>query len=88
MGYEEDIRIPFLIRGPGVKKGYTNSDSTYSLHDWAATIMHLAGAEASYEHDGSVMPILESDYDKYSKVHTVSEYWHDALSEGDYGREC
>ena len=43
--YEEDVRVPFFIRGPGIKKGAT-TDALGSHVDLAATFATLAGAPA------------------------------------------
>lgn len=43
--YETDIRIPLLIRGPGVMRG-TEVESAVSSVDLFPTIMEIAGAEA------------------------------------------
>ncbi|PNW71928.1 hypothetical protein CHLRE_16g671400v5 [Chlamydomonas reinhardtii] len=46
-GYEEDLRVPFLIRGPGIKASKSDKpqNSKVGLHvDFAPTILSLAGA--------------------------------------------
>ena len=42
--YEADIRIPLLIRGPGITRG-TEVTSAVSSVDLFATIMEIAGIE-------------------------------------------
>ncbi|EPQ30903.1 uncharacterized protein PFL1_01801 [Pseudozyma flocculosa PF-1] len=54
-GYEQDIRVPFFVRGPGVPAGGLRDD-VHSNIDVSATIAHLAGVETQYELDGRVMP--------------------------------
>lgn len=75
-GYEEDIRVPFLVRGPGVNKGH--QASTHSVPDISATIAHLAGAESSADIDGKVMPwgsAGASDKMKGTSNHQIAEFW-------------
>ncbi len=43
--YEEDVRIPFLIRGPGIEPGSV-SHFQATITDLPATIMALAGGWA------------------------------------------
>lgn len=40
--YEEDVRVPFFMRGPGVPRG-VKSDWQASMVDLPATIIKLAG---------------------------------------------
>jgi N-acetylglucosamine-6-sulfatase len=54
-GYEEDIRVPFKVRGPGVSSE-PNDITAHNVADISATIAHIAGAESSYDIDGRVMP--------------------------------
>lgn len=58
--YEESIRVPLMIRGPGVAGGVT-LDQMVGLVDLAPTILDLAGAPATSvaESDGrSLVPLL------------------------------
>lgn len=58
LGYEDSIRIPFLMRGPGITPG-AEVNQQVSLADLSATIVSLARARASHPLDGvSVMPML------------------------------
>lgn len=64
-GYDTDINIPLLIRGPGVAKNVT----TYSIsnhQDFSPTIMQLAGQPLSetYQFDGVPIPL----YDGFSNA--------------------
>ena len=40
--YEEDIRLPLIVRGPGVQAGVTRDEFVVN-HDLASTILELAG---------------------------------------------
>lgn len=50
MPYEPAVRIPLLMRGPGVPVGRT--DRLVGLHDVAPTILHLAGTRGRRLIDG------------------------------------
>ena len=59
--YEEDIRIPLVVRGPGVPEGRT-LDHLVLNNDFAPTFAELAGAEAPEFVDGrSLAPLLTDD---------------------------
>jgi N-acetylglucosamine-6-sulfatase len=51
LAYEESLRIPMLMRGPGVPAGTTVSETT-SLVDIPATIADVAGAQPALVQDG------------------------------------
>ena len=56
--YEEAIRIPLAIAGPGVPRGEVVRDPVYN-HDLAPTILDAAGAEPGRTEDGiSLLPRL------------------------------
>jgi N-acetylglucosamine-6-sulfatase len=56
--YEEDIRIPLVVRGPGVAQGRTLHQMVLN-NDLAPTIAELAGGDAPAFVDGrSVVPLL------------------------------
>ena len=58
--YEESIRVPLLIRGPGIPKGETRTQMVNNL-DVVATIVALSGAELGYALDGkSLLPIISN----------------------------
>ena len=59
--YEESIRTPLLIRGPGVPAGETPTQLVSNV-DLAPTFAELAGAEPPAKADGrSLMPFLSGD---------------------------
>ncbi|KAG0164068.1 hypothetical protein DFQ30_010563 [Apophysomyces sp. BC1015] len=57
---EEDINVPFVVRGPGVPKGKT-SDVVSSHHDIAPTLLALAREYQNVPDwvDGGVIPLTE-----------------------------
>lgn len=58
--YEEDIRVPLLVRGPGIDPGTVRGELV-SLVDLAPTFADLAGAEMAITMDGrSLVPLLHS----------------------------
>ncbi|TPX65970.1 arylsulfatase [Spizellomyces sp. 'palustris'] len=59
--YEEDVNVPFIVRGPGVRKGAVN-DKVNTHTDIATTLLQLASASLPpIELDGIPIPIHESD---------------------------
>lgn len=77
LGYEEDIRVPFYIRGPGIKKGSSDA-SPFNVADLSTTMLHIAGASSEIDVDGRIMTWgLDGASKKQvgSKSHHVSEYW-------------
>jgi N-acetylglucosamine-6-sulfatase len=59
--YEEDIRVPLIVRGPGVAEGKTLHQMVLN-NDLAPTFAELAGADAPSFVDGrSMVPLLKGD---------------------------
>jgi N-acetylglucosamine-6-sulfatase len=59
-GFEEDLRVPLLVRGPGVPAGKTLSHMTVNI-DLAPTFAQLAGRSIPPSVDGrSLVPLLAS----------------------------
>jgi N-acetylglucosamine-6-sulfatase len=57
--YEEAIRVPLMLRGPGVAKGITVDEPAINA-DLAPTILHAAGGSAGLPLDGrSLLPLAE-----------------------------
>ncbi|TKY88081.1 hypothetical protein EX895_003177 [Sporisorium graminicola] len=90
-GYEEDIRVPLVVRGPGVPAG-KRDDGVHSNIDLAATIVHSSGAQPSYDLDGRVMNWAAdhaalSFRDSGTATHHLSEFWVSQIGgavEGNY----
>jgi N-acetylglucosamine-6-sulfatase len=59
-GYEESIRVPMLMRGPGIRPG-AHVDQQVSLADLSATIVAAAGAKPGHQLDGVDLPRLVAD---------------------------
>jgi N-acetylglucosamine-6-sulfatase len=56
--YEEDIRVPLVVRGPGVRQGATRDQFVLNI-DFAPTIAALAGIQPGHSVDGrSLVPLL------------------------------
>ncbi|KAH7396959.1 alkaline-phosphatase-like protein [Phaeosphaeria sp. MPI-PUGE-AT-0046c] len=87
-GYDTDIHIPLIVRGPGVPKGHT-TDIVSSHTDIAPTIMQLAGKTRD-DFDGSAIPLAKEDTLEAETTgrqeHINIEYWGRAIPEGLWGR--
>ncbi len=60
--YEEDVRVPLIVRGPGVPRGETLSGYLAGNVDLAPTLAELAGVEIPHFVDGrSLAPLLGSN---------------------------
>ncbi len=58
--YEEAIRVPLLMRGPGIPAGLQVDDMVVNA-DLAPTILELTGANADLKIDGrSLLPLLDA----------------------------
>ncbi|GKT61402.1 hypothetical protein ColTof4_01483 [Colletotrichum tofieldiae] len=92
-GYDEDIRVPFFVRGPGVAKG-ARVDAVTAHIDVAPTLFRVAGIELRSNFDGAPMPLPREvgqeeadnkDDDKNIREHVAVEYWGTAIAEGRVG---
>ncbi|KAI1626105.1 arylsulfatase [Exophiala viscosa] len=86
-GFEEDINIPLIVRGPGVPQGGV-SDIVTSHTDLAPTFLSLARAELRPDFDGAAIPLTASTLDAAKDTrheHVNVEYWGFALAEGNFG---
>ncbi|PYH95468.1 arylsulfatase [Aspergillus ellipticus CBS 707.79] len=83
-GYEEDIRVPFYIRGPGIPKGQKVDRVTTHI-DIAPTLFELAQIPLRKDFDGTPMPV-PSDQETKSILHehVTVEFWGHTLFEGKY----
>lgn len=83
-GFEEDINIPLVIRGPGVSKNLTTEIVTTHT-DLAPTFLQLIGVPLRADFDGEAIPTTKHDIVEASKKrheHVNVEYWGFALGEG------
>lgn len=86
-GYEEDINIPLIIRGPQVPEGKV-AEVVTTHQDLVPTIMGLAQAPLRADFDGLAIPLTEEDFGNAAKTrheHVTVEYWGFAASEGPWG---
>ena len=58
--YEESIKVPLVMRGPGIPKGETRAALVNNL-DVVATVAELAGASPGYALDGRSLTPLFAD---------------------------
>jgi N-acetylglucosamine-6-sulfatase len=66
LAYEEDIHVPMLVRGPGIKPNTVITQITANI-DLAPTITEMTGATAAKFVDGrSFMPLFKSETVKSS----------------------
>ncbi|KAI9271333.1 arylsulfatase [Sporodiniella umbellata] len=83
---EEDINVPFIVRGPGVPQGKV-SDTVSTHHDLPSTFLALANAEVPAWVDGGVIPInkkLKHHHRPASKESFAVEFWSDTNLEEIY----
>ncbi|CAK7216017.1 hypothetical protein SCUCBS95973_002662 [Sporothrix curviconia] len=90
-GFEEDINIPLVVRGPGVPGGRVSQAVTTHI-DLAPTLLKLARAPARADFDGEPIPLTARELDAAAvddgsgrHEHVTVEYWGFAASEGDFG---
>ncbi|KAH0428072.1 arylsulfatase [Colletotrichum camelliae] len=86
-GYEEDINIPLIIRGPQVPEGKV-AEVVTTHQDLVPTIMGLARVPLRADFDGLAIPLTEDDFGDAAKTrheHVTVEYWGFAASEGPWG---
>jgi N-acetylglucosamine-6-sulfatase len=79
---EEDVNIPFFIRGPGVPKGAVQSIPS-SHTDIVPTLFELAGIPQREDFDGEVIPVTaELAKSSEKSEHVNIEFWGEYLVEG------
>ncbi|MBP87939.1 MAG: sulfatase [Planctomycetaceae bacterium] len=84
--YEESMKMPLIVKWPGVTKGSVNTDLVQNL-DYAETFLDLAGAKISDDMQGrSLVPVLKGEtpddwresiyyhYFEYPSVHMVAKH--------------
>ncbi|KAK8108011.1 uncharacterized protein PG998_010024 [Apiospora kogelbergensis] len=86
---EEDINVPFVIRGPGVPAGQ-HWELPTSHTDIVPTLFNLAGIPLQDDFDGVPMPVTEtaqkteSSDEARKSEHVNVEFWGRSIAEGKY----
>lgn len=80
-GYDTDIHIPLIIRGPGIASNATK-DIVTSHTDMAPTLLSLANATRP-DFDGTAIPLLPSNATRGEHINV--EFWGIGLPEGKFG---
>ncbi|MHC4241730.1 MAG: sulfatase family protein [Planctomycetota bacterium] len=74
--YEESMRMPFLVRYPGMIKPGTRTDEIINNTDFAPTILALAGVKApGYMQGRSFVPLLQGKTPADWPRSTYYRYW-------------
>lgn len=81
-GFEEDIRVPLFIRGPGVPANRIENAVTTHV-DLVPTLFEIAGIEQREDFDGTPVPLIE-DSKSTRHEHVNVEFWGVALPEGEF----
>jgi arylsulfatase A-like enzyme len=73
--YEESIRVPLVVRGPGIRAGST-SDAFVLNNDLAPTLLDLAGVAIPASVDGrSLWPLLQGKKPSDWRTDFLIEHW-------------
>ena len=73
--YEESIRVPLVMRGPGIRAGSTSSAFVLN-NDFAPTVLTLAGVTIPASVDGrSFTPILQGQKPANWRTDFLIEHW-------------
>ncbi|KAM3084215.1 hypothetical protein ACMFMG_001680 [Clarireedia jacksonii] len=84
-GFEEDINIPLIIRGPGVPEGEETNIVTAHV-DLAPTILKIANGDwKRKDFDGSAIPLEPKGLkaaEKTRQEHVNVEFWGRSIPEG------
>ncbi|KAL2840517.1 alkaline-phosphatase-like protein [Aspergillus pseudoustus] len=84
-GFEEDIRVPLIIRGPGVPAGEEEEAVTTHI-DLVPSIFDLAGIPLREDLDGTPIPLPSAAGTVHTRhEHVTVEYWGMAYLEGERG---
>jgi len=82
--YEETVRVPLIVRGPGVPAAQALGHLT-SNTDLAPTFLELAGTGTSALVDGrSLVPLLGNPPPGYWRVGLIVEHWQENTTIPDY----
>ena len=90
-GYEEDIHVPMIMRGPGVSQGYS-TDTVTTHTDLAPMFLELLGLAPRSDLDGRAFPVTQEEIEAEAaaartvREHVAVEYWGFAGGEGIHDR--
>lgn len=86
--FEEDINVPFYLRGPDVPAGAT-VDTVTTHTDIVPTLFSLAGLAPRTDFDGQAMPVtrgaMAAQKGAKRRDHVNVEFWGAGIEEGVYG---
>ncbi|EIN14555.1 Arylsulphatase [Punctularia strigosozonata HHB-11173 SS5] len=88
-GYEEDINVPLIVRGPEVPQNKV-TDIVTTHTDLAPTIFSLLGLKLHSSFDGAVIPLTQqglADAALSRHEHANVEFWGIAIPEGIHAGE-
>ncbi|KAI0376645.1 Arylsulphatase [Hypomontagnella monticulosa] len=90
-GYEEDVNVPLIVRGPGVAANYTAEGVVTTHADLAPTFFNLLGIAPRDDFDGAAIPVVREEFEIVRdagerREHAGIEYWGNAMGEGIYNR--
>ena len=75
--YEPGLRVPLLVRGPGIKPGNTPAQLVANI-DLAPTFLELAGLKIPESMQGrSLVPLLKGETPKQWRTSVYYRYYHD-----------
>ena len=81
--YEESIKMPFIIRWPGVVKPGTRCEDMVTNVDFAETFLDMAGVEAPADMQGrSFVPLLKGEKPEDWPTSFYYRYYHDPNEHG------
>ncbi len=75
--YEESIRVPLIIRGPGVTAGRTRYEIVANT-DWSPTIAGWGGASMPAADGRTLAPLLSGNPVTEWRQRILIEFWHGA----------
>lgn len=85
-GYEEDVNVPLVIRGPGIAENIT-TDIITTHTDLAPTFFQLLDIPLRHDFDGAPIPLTQKQIEaarEERQEHVTVEYWGFAAGEGIY----
>jgi arylsulfatase A-like enzyme len=90
-GFEEDINVPLIVRGPGVPEGEVHELSSSHV-DLAPTFFDILGLPLRDDFDGVPIPLKSEQMEEArtsgkSSEHVQTEYWS-KKPEGEYNGEA